>query len=451
MRLLACFAYFFRGQRILPWVAAFGAADIALGFLVSGSMKLPLTALGLILIAGFPILVGGLAYRQLIANRRTAVVPDLRFFATGALFLLALFGAALAAWFATLIESRPNPWPVGLLAFALISLYLVISQWLITYRSGAWLFVILPFVVLRVGISSDSAVWEQVFVPWAWLALAGLAWFWLALYVRGEVLPRNLAWAGAAVPSADAERPGLWRRLVAPGDTVKYSTPTGTLLRGSGDGWFKRVAGALTTVLLFPVVMSTFVAAFGVTSRNPIAPQIGAEFFLGTSLLGYCIFPALFFAEWPTRLRLLWLRIAGDRLAFWRQIERSLLRDLMLVAIVGCCVAAAFLFWSDVQQDLVYIYLVGSILASFTGSYLGILARVAGWHGALQTLLSMFILLSVLTGGAYLRKGGDPFAVTWLLPPILVLAIIFRREARSRFLRIDWCKVRPLRMPRRPV
>jgi hypothetical protein len=453
MRLLTCFAYYFRGQRILPWICGSGAILIALAIFVSGRAAAPLLALGIVFFAGFPILVGGLAFRQLIGNRRVAMVPDMRYFATGALFLLAVCGAALTGFAASSVVPGPSALHVSLLAFAAISLYLVVSQWVFSHRAGALAFILLPFIVLSLGIDNVPIVWEALLVPWAWVALAGLAWLWLAIAVAATALPRKLLVTGSAGSAwgGDAQGRGYSPSLGGPTGDARTGTSAGTLMRGRPDGWRDRWSGTLMIVLLLPVVMSAVFTLMGVPFRSPETRQFGGEFFLLASFFGTCVFPAMIFAEWPIRLRLLWLRVAGDRAGLWRRLERGLWQELLLITANATVIAAAFLVWSDVQRELIWLYVSGAAMFSLTGSYLGFLTRTSGWHSSVQGLLQAFVMLAFLIGSASLWDSDDPLAVFWLLPLLAILALIFRTLARARFLRMDWCAVRPQRFPRRMI
>lgn len=449
-RILVCFAYYFRGQRILRWVCGFGAILVALGLLASDRDAATLLALGSVFLAGFPILVGGLAYRQLVGNRRTALVPALRQFATGGLLLLALFGAALAGIVAAASVSAQATASVSQLAFAAISLYLIVSQWMIAHRRATLAIVFLLFLILHLSLFGDPVFLQRLFVPWAWVAIASLSWLWLAMTVSSKAQP--LRWLGAAqvhVNAAKESAPSrFWPARYSGNGIVMMATAAGTLMRGSGDGWINRFRGALLIVLLFPVVMAASLTLVGLLPRHHETRVPADVFFLVLSSFGVLCFPAAFFSEWPVRLRLLWLRAAGDRRALWRRLERTMLKEVLLIAAIVTCVACGYLLWSDVAPELVYFYLSGAVLASLAGSYLGFCARICGWHPIGGGLAFLALILVLLTAGAVLQNSGIPFAIFGLLPALATLALGLRALACSRFRRMDWCKIRPIRLPR---
>jgi hypothetical protein len=448
-RLLGCFAYFFRGLGILTWVSGIGAALLLLDLLLPGDTKGALTGVGAVFLAGFPILVGGLVYRMLIGNRRAAMVPGLRFFATGALFLLALSGAALAAFVGTQFENRhPDPWIVGQLAFAAISIYLLLTQWMVMRLATTMGFVVLPFIILGLLVP-DGAIAQSLFVPWAWLALAGLGWLWLAIAICRPGTPRRWMSAGRAGPGpASGSQPyGIWPRPLPPLDPSRFATAPGTLMRGRGDHWRDRLTGTLTIVLLIPGMLSAFVVLLGVLSGNPERSRFG-EVYIGVSLAFVCILPKAIFGEWPARMRLLWVRVAGDRPALWQRLERSLLQEIMLIVAIHLPVLAGYLALYGAPRDLLYFWLAAAALGTLTSGYAGFLARISGWDFVEQAALFLVIVVTFFLTGVALSNSAEPLTVFLLLPLLLVLALSFRGLARSRFQRMDWCRVRPLRFPR---
>ena len=449
-RLLVCFAYFFRGVRILPWVSGVGLFMIAFEVFMPGNAAGTLVSFGAILFAGFPTLLGGPFYRQLIGNRRMALVPGLRYFATAALFLLALCGAALAAFAATQLEPRYDPWRVGQLAFALISLYLLVSQWLVARPATMIGFVLLPWIAFGLVFSDRNVATESLLVPWAWLSIAGLGWLWLAIAVSRHALAHR--WLARRIPgtAAVSETPGFWQSPDAWLDPSSFATAAGTLMRGRGDSWRNRLNGALVMVLLLPAAMSGLVLMLAILGEDTEDPRFGG-IFLGTSFLVVCVLPKALFGEWPARLRLLWLRVAGDRPELWRRTERTLLQEVALIVAILLPVAGGILILYDVPRHFVYVYLAGAALGVLTSSYAGFLARISCWGFVGQAALFVVVIMTFTLVGVALRNSAEPRSVLALLPLLLALALGFRWMARSRFRRMDWCQVRPRRFPRQSI
>jgi hypothetical protein len=232
-------------------------------------------------------------------------------------------------------------------------------------------------------------------------------------------------------------------------DALEFATAAESLMRGSSDSWRNRVKGALMIALLIPAVMSASVVLMSVLTRNVEARHFG-ELYLGASFVLVCVLPKVIFGEWPARLRMLWLRASGDRPELWRRTERTLLQEIVLIEAIHLPVAMTFLFLLDAPRDLFCFYLAGAVLGALTGGYAGFLARISDWSFVAQGALSFIVVVVLLFAGVALRNSPEPLAVFWLLPLLLVLALAFRTLARSRFRRMDWCRVRPKRFPRRP-
>ena len=447
-RLLVCFAYFFRGLRIMPWVCGIGFAMAMFEILMPGDAAGALALPGAFLFVGFPIVVGGAFYRQLIGNRRTALVPEFRFFATGALFLLALTGGAFAAIVSTQVISPPDPWHVAQLAFAFISLYLLVSQWMVTRSATAIGFVFLPLFAFAFAASKGFGAPQGVFAPWGWLALAGLGWLWLAFTVTRQGASHRMLAVRAAASAEGPGTRGFWPSIGASLDPSGFATAAGTLMRGRGDRWSTRFNGALTMVLLMPAVMSAAAVLLASMGGDAEERPFGVVF-LGSSFALACVLPKAIYGEWPARQRLLWLRVGGDRPELWRRLERALLQEIGLIAAIHIPVAAGFLVLYDVARYLCFLYLAGAALCTLTSGYAGFLARISGWSFVGQGALYFVVVMTFLIGGIALWNSTDPRAVLALLPLLLALALTFRTMARSRFRRMDWCRVRPTRFPPR--
>jgi hypothetical protein len=346
------------------------------------------------------------------------------------------------------VRSNPNPWLVAQLAFAFISLYLLVSQWMVARSATAIGFVFLPLLAFAFAASKGFGAPQSVFAPWGWLALAGLGWLWLAIAVSRQGASHRMLAARAVGRAGGSETHRFWPAFSASMDTSSFATAAGTLMRGRGDRWRERLTGVLTMVLLMPAVMSA--AAVLLASMGDDAEQRPfGVIFLGASFALACVLPKAMYGEWPARLRLLWLRVAGDRPELWRRLERTLLQEIALIAAIHLPVAAGFLLFYDVPRYLFLLYLAGAALGTLTSGYAGLLARISGWGFAGQGALYFFVVIALLFAGVALWNSPEPRAVLALLPLLLLIALGCRALARSRFRRMDWCRVRPTRFPPR--
>ena len=444
-RVIRVLFYYFRWQPMLRRVMLIGAVTLAAG-LMHGAL-LPLRIVGAVFVVGFAVMFGGLAYRLLITNRRMLLVPGIRIRATVALFGLALVATAVA------IVVGSGPWPDGapadpariaLLTFSCVSLFLVASQWLVTTPAGIIGFAVVPFIVLRLSALSDPIVDERLTQAWLWLALAICGWAWLLVTAHRNARPRRPADAFAA---GTAFAGGQWR---VPASTWlpqsgAAATAAGTILRGAPDGWRNRIVPMLMAMLAAPVAMVIFVVAMESPRDGATRSfELGA-FFLMLSFYGVCLFTSMFYAEWPARLRLLWLRTGGDRSVLWCRLERTLSEELGLVAAVVGTAGLAALLLTDVSRTLVLLYVACSVVASFVSGYLGFWIRASGWHVIAHVLALVTILVACFIVVGHLGRREPSLAVFNLLPGLVLLGLMLRSLVRRKFMRLDWCAIRPAR------
>ena len=107
--------------------------------------------------------------------------------------------------------------------------------------------------------------------------------------------------------------------------------PEGTLMRGMQDSLSNRIWQGAMWVLF----MGSLFMGFGLATRNPMLGPRGpgiTPMFVGVSLMSVAVLAPLTLAEWPVRLRQVWLRGAGDRIALWSMLERALLEQTLIVA-----------------------------------------------------------------------------------------------------------------------
>ena len=451
LRVLRLYWYYFSWQRTMTWVTMIGVAMCLLGLTVaSPSFGSGLVALGSLLAVLFPIVFGGFAYRVIIANRRFLMLPDIRTYAATALLLLALTGAAVVLVFAAEfheVRGTAALMKLTLIAFAGVSAYLLISQWLATYALGLFSLAVLPLVLFGIAADNHEILSVQLTDFATLAALACLGWIWLMVTTRQPTLPRpigvpNIA-SGASPELKDGRGNYQW---VAHGGAA--ATSTGTLLRGASDGWRSRILTELAFLLSFPAVMAFVVwiveASFPPSARRPS----GIALFLFASFVGLTVQTQLAFGEWPARLRTLWLRMAGDRAAGWRLMERTLVEEAFIVGISTTVIAAVSWLLVPVPPKYLLLYVITCVVMTFAASYNGFWIRAAGWHRLANLMCVLGVILLTVGLIVALPEGRKPNGLFWCLPVLAVLALGLRMLARSRLLRIDWCVVRPLRAVR---
>jgi hypothetical protein len=444
--------YYFSWQRTMTWTSGIGAAILLLALIVPTGWRFSVMLFGSVLALAFPCMFAGIAYRQLISNRRFVLVPELRTAGAAALLAFALISSLMVAVIAVAgRDSMPQDFPLDtrsltLLAFSLISAYLLLSQWLVVYSLGFIGLFLLPLLALRITIAEDSLSNGLVASPWLMAALAMLGWLWLFVAARAGTLPRSLGamrWEmGTSTDPSSGTR--QWQPSFGP-----LATAAGTLLRGVRDGWQNRLISTMLALLTFPLAMMVVLWLIGAPMRGGQQDVFQATFFLVWSLVGAALQAELVYREWPARLRLLWLRQAGDRADAWRFVERKLLADVLMIGAVATVIAIAFSFLVAIQLRYLALYVAGCITLPLLGSYFGMLARLLRWHQLIDTLFVVFVVLFLMGNVAFMRAGNSLDKIYWLLPLVLAAIFAVRWLARRKLLKVDWCAVRPVQLLRK--
>lgn len=455
IRLLRLVLYYFSWQRTMAWTSGIGAAVYLLYFVVPPAGRFFVLIFGSVLALAFPAMFAGLAYRQLISNRRFVMVPQMKSVATAALLAFALI-CTLMAYLITDTGRNTVPQDLALdastvaqLSFAGITAYLLLSQWLIVHALGGFIVLfLLPLAVIRVA-TSNGVLWSSLIAnPWPLVALAAVGWFWLFVSVRGRALPRSMRpvqWEmGTSTDPAAGTR--QWQPSFGP-----MASATGTLLRGVRDGWQNRVASASLALLTFPCAMLLVLWLIGKPVSDGADRIFPTGFFLVWSLFGIVMQAEIVFREWPARLRYLWLRRAGDRSDAWALLEGTLIREVLLIGTVAAVIAIAFAFLSETRVLYLVLYVVGCVSLALIASYFGMLARISGWHQIIETLLAVLLMLFVFGNVVFAQAADAPARIFWLAPIVLIVTVLFRWLARNRVLRADWCAIRPLRETRKRI
>lgn len=456
MRTMTLLLYYFRWQRTMFWTTVIGVAAtvLGLGLLMLSRAAWGLVAFGAVLAIGFPAAFAGFAFRQLISNRRFALVPDLRRTAALALLLMALLASGAMVIFAS-IFSQESLGPGDLLRFALFafsaaSASLLISQWLVTRSFGLIGFAVLPIVALRLAVLGGPPATVLLGTPGRLAALSIAGWVWLLVAAKRPTLPRPVAaprWAGGASTATRQDGSGNYQWSPHWGSG---RTPAGTLMRGMPDGWGNRLIAIFIALLSFPVTAWLVMLLIGVPAGDAERNPFNARFFLFVSLLGFATMTSIAMAEWPAGLRRVWLRVGGDRSAAWRAMERMLLGDLLAAALAATVVALVFGLFSNIGPAFLALYVAGCLVAAWVLANIGFWTRAAGWHRLVHAFFFFGLALPCFGVGLYATRNDAPELAFWLVSALAALAIGFRALARRAVLRIDWCAVQPARPVRSP-
>lgn len=458
MRVLRIYRYFFGWQPTLGVTTVIGLVLLALGAAIYPEpiTMLPIM-LGLILSLLFPVVFSCVAYRQLITNPRLALVPKIRPAATAALFLMALT-AGIASWALLSLGNKfETEMPaaaialISVLVFSLVSLYLLVTQWLLTKQYGLFLYFLVPLLLARLGTAEPlGGTLELIGIALiAALALAGWSWLWLAANRPG--LPKGswLAVNGTETVASSLRRDQARARLTISFGQNSFN-PAGTLLRGTPDSWPQRLWMTSVMLLGLPLavycVMILFSLVTGFALNN--IRIIGPDFLLLWSFISFLGQSSIRSLEWPARLRLLWLRAPGDRQASWRTMENSLLADVTVCACLSGAIALILLAFTDTPAMHLLLYAGGCVGMSLVTSYSGFWARADRLPRILHTLSITILLIIAMSGVVIAGNSTNPASALWLLVVAALLTLVLRFFARRSVLKLDWCAVRPLRLSR---
>lgn len=445
-RTLALFLYYFRWQRTMGWVTAIGIVLMLSGALLPPQAGFFPVALGSVFAIGFPVVFASIAFRLLISSRRLVMIPHVRTFAAIALLLVAVTASAVTLVFTNAIspDVQPvDPTTLVLLSFAAVSAYLLLTQWLVIYTFGLFAFVLVPFIPIRLGMTGSPILTAAFDRPWLMAALAVAGWIWLLIAMRAPTVPRPMAaptWGGAASPQIEETGNYLWLPRFGPA-----ASPDGTLMRGMPDGLVNRLVAVLSFVLSFPLGIWLFLFLIGAPFDDDQNSPFSATFFLLFSLIGIATHAEFAFSEWPARQRFLWLRFAGDRRQGWRRMERALLQDIVLIGGTAAALAVVVGLLASTEVRYLLLYVAGSVVWAALASYLSFWIRAGNQSRLVHILITLTMIFSCFASVLYLRDSETPNRIFWVLPMLIVLALLFRALGKRRMLTVDWCVVRPSR------
>ncbi|HEX4910708.1 MAG TPA: hypothetical protein VFV64_08100, partial [Permianibacter sp.] len=332
--LLSLLRHYLFWQRIMRWTFAAGALLALAGMIWSrwetdSRVHTLLILIGSVLMWLFPLIVSGIAFRQLVSNTRLSLTPSLR--RQAALAWLMLTGLA-SLWFG--MVSAFTKYGLTLQAFtssfAVISLFLLLSQYWLNSRWGAALYWL--FIVGASQIWQLPAVRAAIANPNTSLLLTGLAlsgWVllfrWLRTARRILPLPMIFAQFNALQDGQNACAPEGLLKLGFRGSR----SAANTLLLGTYDNWRNRLLLQLFLYGAFPLMMTLLLIIPALGNDKPPTTLLSPLALLAMGLYG-CFMAGFLGREWLARVRYLWLRVPGNRQALWRQLERLLWKDVSL-------------------------------------------------------------------------------------------------------------------------
>ncbi len=433
--------YYLSPQRLISWLVIFGlvcllVAVVSPHFNTTFAFGMAVWAYVLALLC--PAIAIPFVFRSLISNRSLSLVPH---FHVGAGVAALIFGVLLAIYLP--LASRwlgvaDVQFSIGARIFVGFSLYVGFWQWVLPSRyMYAW---IMATMVLALML----AEWQPIPMQWlldprstyAAFAVCVIGWL-VALSVlagtRGFRPAFQLSFA-ADVVALDLG----WSRRVAIGPG---GSPAGTLLEGFPSGPLDRLMRALGITVLTPLasVLFLYLIGFGDKDGESAGNQLLSIFLLfiffnvSISTLGY--------GEWVGRARLLWLRHGGDRASLWQLLERRLLTNIGLFAIIAGIIAIPVRIITGQPEALIFLSMM--IVISIYNAYFGLITRLRQWASFVQGVIIVLSYIALILSVAISTKRGDYTVLASLEIAFLVLAFGYRHFARAAFSVVDWYLVKP--------
>jgi hypothetical protein len=435
--------YLLTWQRFLLWLVRLGlvlfAGVVVLALLGEGHTGFGLAIYAFVPLLALPYVVVWYPFRQMLASRRLALVPGFHARMGVVLLQLTFLVGAYLPLASQWLWPGAIPLPVALVLFIAASLFTFLMQWVITTPFTVWVlsfgpvFIVYLALRFRTGLGLLFAYQETRIVLFcAATLLWGLALRTLVTR-RGFSPPRpaamsvrDYAWDGRAD----------WIGILLGNYRGPVQSAAGTLLLGYPDGVMSRFFYLLNMVLISPLagVLVLYVTASKTEFRLVATlPGLFVMFSIFT-----CIVTGFGTGELAARSRLVWIRQSGGRLAQWRRIERQLFADFSLLTLIILSISGAAMILFDTITFDPFRYCLMALGGNILGSYFSLAARISQWSLLLQILSSSAMLAGLGLGQA---TGFLTLPVLFLLT--LGLVMLFRQQARQRFVTIDWFRLRP--------
>lgn len=439
-RLLITMYRLFFYERIVFWLFAITIVFLAGALVVPPSAAVVIRSAIPVLMASFALFAVISQLGSILRNRHLTMLPYGRLFVLGATFGLVILLIAVVSW--GLMSVPPRVWgssPPDFVMFYLVAFCASSLMALLACRViGPRIFIplILVGIIFRDLI---QPMWDQVSdldapVSYLILVLISLScWVWLALRPPGAVgAARSVAYSlqfgdPHALTSYIGSRIAGQIRLNA----------VNTLLYGSPSGRYSRIWALVVYYLVALLVCVVYLRVF-------VDPEFWGEVLL---LFQFVVIPGIPFAvaNWTAKLRVLWLRVPGDRAQFWHMWKTfshtELLLFISILSIHGLVVKLTY----DVSDVSIALHAVTLFLL------LPSLCHTAAWYqlrSAINSRLAISIgvvylsTLVVLIISTYAMRSYLPIICLASLAVTVGSLAYFR--TRNAFSTLDWLQVRPI-------
>lgn len=418
------------------WLFATGIA------LVLGSLLMPVPAakgvifLALIFIAGFPLLAVIIMFNTIESNRHLSLIPYGSQFLLGATCFLTVLLSFLCSWGITLMDKPNQPGLTGifLTVVCLSSLATVLVKVVFSSR-------FIPFVlwiIVMVFHEFFQGAWQQLpgidtsRMHAILVLISLLSWSWLALSL-GRATDSERKSFGVLLQ----KKKHSWiEKLVSKSTEPIQLSKVLTLMQGiplTKNSRFWMTVGMFLGVLVAGVFFLWLVKKSSIRGEELLAIQCIAVVILPFTS-----------GEWVARLRLLWLKMPGDRRQFWQHWNNHLHQEILISMVILSAYSFGTSLFFDVSHISLALYTVIIFLLLPSMCYSAAWFRLKGefknslavWSGIIYLFMVVFLIIASYINATYPSIIG----LALLSSSICLLTYL---QVKKDFLTLDWLKVRP--------
>ncbi|MFN4289998.1 MAG: hypothetical protein ACK4E7_03855 [Permianibacter sp.] len=429
------------------------AGVIGFGYAGADPLTSLLVMLGSVLMWLFPVMAGSAGFRQLISNPRTALLPYLRLKAGLALFLLVIVASSAFA-LALGFTKYGWQWQVLVTCFVFASLFLQLSQWWLSQwwlsrRWGAALYWLLLVVISQVWqLPAIRSLWHDPLGLLFALVVAIIGWLLLLRWLRQARTIRRFT---VGLMQQRDNRGN--NEIHVPTNVLKWGftgtrSATNTLLLGAYYNLKNRFGLQILMLTIMPLMIAVVLLVPALMKGKPVA-DLGLEpiVLLAMGLYGSLI-GGFLSRESVARMRYLWLRCPGDRMALWQQLD-LMLRGEWRVSVVASVFYAGMVWLltaMPIQYGVWFVLLYGTSLfcLQYLTQYLRV--RLTGNLVAGLTYSALMLVAGALIVTTLVTKAIWPVAS--LSVGFVLLGGVSRRGSQQHFRLVDWCQIKPVMLSR---
>ncbi len=396
---------------------------------------------GAIFLAGFPLMWISVLFTFTISNRHLSVVPQWRQIFLGAtfcmLFILSMYLSSAYFLFPKKMIAGVNFIGIFMVVFGTSSLLLFIMKYILKNRFIPlilWLVILTSYELVQPFFSGFPKLDNPVLLTIMILCSLSI-WLYLIFWIQRVNVVKNAFSNHLHLPS---EKVSPIDALSSKGVNVTNLSGLQTLMRGfMYHNNQSRLLSVIIIYMGFPLIVSLLLLLFS-------SIGIRGEFLLLAQLYVLLFLPTVS-GEWLIRLRLLWLKISGDRQQFWLLWKKNLHTDLRftILFMMIYCFLINLIFEMIPLVLAIYVFVVLIILPSAC-YFLAWMRLKGGIRSPLAVFLSIGYFLAI--AAAILTTLGLRIYTPLLLCGIffIIVGLFSYIQVKNSFLSIDWVKNRSL-------